>query len=149
MPYRTGEGGAYGFDFLLVAILRARPEETLESILAPARDDVYVEMGDALADAVVYGDQGAFGAERFLDGAAERLGALEERRDVGGREVGERFDVAARDEQDVAGEKGPVIEEGEGSVVLVDDGRGNGAGRDLAEGAGGRHVSMMAPDAGA
>src|SRR5262249_38093483 len=93
---------------------------------------------------VIDGDERAVGGEGFFHCAAEGLGALEERSEVARRKVGESFDVSAGDEEDVAGEEGAMIEEGDAVFVLEDDGSGDGAGGDLAERTGvGGHVPMM------
>ena len=49
------------------AVLRARPEEPAQPVALRARHDVHVEVGHALADDVVLGDERALRAERRRD----------------------------------------------------------------------------------
>src|SRR4051812_15905664 len=66
------------FGLLGRGIFGPRPEESAESVLGPAGDDVNVQMGNALADTVVNGDEGSLGVEGDFDGAAEVLRGGEE-----------------------------------------------------------------------
>ena len=54
---------------VLILIFATRPEETFEPIAAPSRHDVKMKMRDALTDAIVDGQEGAFSFDRRLDGA--------------------------------------------------------------------------------
>ena len=65
------------------AVLRPGPEEAAQPVALSPRHDVHVEVGHALADDVVVGDERAFGAERARQDAGDALDALEERADVG------------------------------------------------------------------
>ena len=60
----------------------AGPEEPAETVLAPARHDVDVEVRDALAHHVVLGHEGALGVEAVLHRDREALHLGEERPDV-------------------------------------------------------------------
>src|SRR6058998_3862245 len=50
----------------VVLVLVPRPEESSQPVPSPPRDDVDVQMWDALAHAVVEGDERALGVEAFL-----------------------------------------------------------------------------------
>ena len=104
------------------AVPRPRPEEAAQPVALGPRHDVDVEVGDALADDVVVGDERALGAQRHRHGRGQQLDALEERPDVG--ELGQRHDVLGRHDQHVAGEQRRAVEEGDGDVVAVDDSAG-------------------------
>jgi hypothetical protein len=101
-----------------------------------AAEDVEVYVEDRLARARARVDDGAVAAlrESFLGGDARRgeeESAEEGLVGVGG--VGERGDVAARDDEDVGGGLRVDVAEGEGVLVRVDDLRGDFARGDLAE----------------
>ena len=74
--------------------------------------------------------------DRDAPGAAPRA---KNGRHAARRQVGQRLDVRARDQQRVALEQRPRVEERDVVVVLVDDRRGQLAGDDLAEDAVGGH----------
>ena len=61
-----------------VLIDRAGPEKAAQSIFLAARDDVDVQMRDALADLVVYGNEGSLGFHALLDGGGKVLDVAEE-----------------------------------------------------------------------
>ena len=52
-----------------VSIPLSGPEEASEAVPAPSRDDVDVEVRNALANAVVDGDKGAVRVQAQLDGS--------------------------------------------------------------------------------
>src|SRR5215203_4697284 len=62
LPQRPADRLARLRQVLVPLVGVARPEEAPEPVLAGPRDDVEVEMGDALADDVVDGHEGALGA---------------------------------------------------------------------------------------
>ncbi len=98
-----------------------RPEETFQAITFISRDDVDVQVGDALADAVIDGDEGSFGFEGALDGGFQFLHGLKQRAHLGGRQIRQGGDVCRRDQQNMAGEERTVIEERDGMVAAPDD----------------------------
>jgi hypothetical protein len=93
-------------------------------------------MRDALAHFVVDGYERAVGSERLLHRAGKSLRAREERSDELDWQVRERFDVNARNEEDVPGEDGSRIEEPEGRCVFEHTMSRSRGGYDLAEDAG-------------
>jgi hypothetical protein len=82
---------------------------------------VGVQVGDALADLVVHGDEGSIGLQAALDGARNRLDGGEIRLEQLVGQVAQRFEVGARRDQRVAVEDGPVIEEGDRNIVRIND----------------------------
>src|SRR4051794_14449729 len=56
----------------IVTVGVARPEETAQPVFAPSRDDVHVQVRNALADPVVDRDEGAFRTEALLHRAREQ-----------------------------------------------------------------------------
>lgn len=101
-----------------VLIAGARPEEAAETVAFRARNDVDVEVGDALADLVVERHEGSLGSEGRLHGEGEESGVTEEDGGEFVGEFGEIPDVAVRNEKNMAGEEGAVIEEGKGGRVF-------------------------------
>jgi hypothetical protein len=63
------------------------PKEAPQSILSSPGDDVDVKVGDALADAVVDGDEGAFRPQPALNRLCEQLNVSEEGWYKAGREI--------------------------------------------------------------
>ena len=112
-------------------VLAAGPEEPAQAVALRARHDVHVEVGDALADDVVVGDERSLRPERSGHHRGHALHALEERPDVD--ELGQRHDVVGRHHEDVAGEQRRAIEEGDGDLVAVHDLGRRRAGDDGAE----------------
>src|SRR4051794_2108473 len=104
----------------LRVVLSPWPEEPAQPVLAIARDEVNMQMGDALADDVVQCDEGSLGFHRRADRAREELGIGEQRLDQLIRQVPDRLVVLAGDEQRVTREERPVVEEGEARLVLED-----------------------------
>lgn len=96
----------------------ARPEEALESVLLSARHDVNVQMRNALAYAIVDGYERAFGFHPEFDGARQKLRILKERTGQLWRQVCQRLEVLSRNQQAVAREQRPVIEEGQREMVF-------------------------------
>ncbi len=134
-----GDGGPYGVAHPLggglVGIAAPRPEEPLEAVAAVARDDVDVEVGDALAHPVVHGDEAPLSPQRLLKRLRQETGGAEQGRNESGREIGKGGVMGAGDQQDVAGEKGAAIKEGQALPVAVNYVRGDLAGDDPAEAA--------------
>jgi hypothetical protein len=106
------------FSFLIGA---ARPEKAAQAVLAFARDDVDMEMGDALADDVVDGDEGAVCFHCCLHFSSEHLSVGEKRADQGCGEIRQSGVVSSRNQQDVAGEKRANVEEGDRDFVFEND----------------------------
>ena len=81
-----GVDSAYGFPYslldlsymVIVRIPLSGPEEASEAIPVPPGNDVDVEVRDALADAVVDGDEGAVGVQAQLNRAGQRLDIREQ-----------------------------------------------------------------------
>src|SRR5207244_1601240 len=127
----------------VAAIALARPEEPAETVLAPPGHHVGVEVGHALADGVVDGDEGAMGLERLLHGAGDPLHPLEVGTDLVVGEVEKRHDMAPGHDQHVAWEHRTLVEEGHRHLVVEHDVRRLLAGDDAAEdvvGASARHA---------
>ena len=87
----------------------------------------------------------AVGAHRVAHGDADALDAARQLGGEVGRQVPDRLVVLARDEQRVAGEQRPGVEEAEPALVLVDDVGRRAPGDDLAEDAGLRGHSARRP----
>ena len=82
----------------------ARPEEAAQAVLFAARHNVHMQMRNALADAIVDGDERSLGLHRLLDGAREQLHVGEERPHQLRRQIGQRFIVRLGNEQRVPDE---------------------------------------------
>jgi len=108
---------------LTVPILLTGPEEASQTVLPPAWNDVRVQVWDALTDLVVDRDERTVGLHPVLDGARNAPHISEVRLDGIVGKIGERLDMRARGDQRVPVENGPVIEERNDEVVLVDDRR--------------------------
>ena len=104
-----------------VGVLRARPEEPAQSVALRARYDVQVQVGDRLADGVVHRHERALCSEPRDDRRGQSLGGRQEAVSELGGQVRQGHDVQPRDQQDVALEHRPAVEEGHELVVLEDD----------------------------
>ena len=97
---------------MFVAVVRApRPEEAFQSVSFASRHDMDVEVGDALADAVIDRDECPFRSEGPFDGGLQLLNGLKQRADLSGRQVRQCGNVPGRYQQNMAGEERPAIEE--------------------------------------
>jgi len=94
---------------------------------------MHMQVGNALADAVIHGYKRTLGAQSGFQGAAQNLHICQKLAVSVSWEFRERFDVISGYEQDVAGEQRTVIEERERSVVLEHHRREHAALRYLAE----------------
>src|SRR5437762_8935636 len=90
-----------GLGLIRGGVLRAGPEEAAQAVLAIPRHDMDVEVGHALADAVVDRDERTGGAERGLHRAREPLRLSEQRSDELRRQVDQRLVVHLGHEQGV------------------------------------------------
>src|SRR3954464_3409545 len=134
------------FPFLVRVVLRPRPEEPAQAVALPARDDVHVQVRDALRDLVVDRDEAAVRLERLLHRAGDALHGSEDRRHEWRGERQEVVRVLARNHQDVALEDGSRVQEGADGLLLKDEGGGDLAADDGAEGASRHraHLTMRA-----
>jgi len=117
----------------IALVFLARPEEAAQAVPLLALDDVHMEGRNALAHAVVHGDEGAVRAERRLEGARDALHVGEERRDRGGRQVGERLDVHPRDDEHVPRKERLYVQKSHARVALEDARGGARPAHDFAE----------------
>jgi hypothetical protein len=106
------------FSFLIGA---ARPEKAAQAVLAFARDDVDMEVRDALTDDVVDGDEAAVCFHCCLHFSGEHLSVGEKRADQGGGEIRQSGVMRFRNQQDVAGEKRANVKEGDRDFVFEND----------------------------
>ena len=138
----------------LLAYLRPGPEEAAQAVLRVAWHDVAVEVRHALADPVVHRHERARRAEAVDAPRRRRAAPREVGADQLGGQVGQRLDVVARDDQHVAREQRPDVEEPERhGVVEHDVGRPRPAtisqnthgpaGMEASVGFAGVHVSML------
>src|SRR5439155_838561 len=130
-PKRALDLAHGGFVFVLLA----RPEKSLQPVLLAAWNDVDVEVRHALTDAVVDGDERAFGSERELCGARQELSVQEKRGNQRGWQIEQSLKMLARNQQTMAGEKRPVVKERQGRLVFENRATGDLAAHDLAKGA--------------
>ena len=114
----------------------AGPEEAPQAVLALARDDVDVKVGNTLADDVVHGDEGAFCFHYLLYFSGEHLSVGEKRADQGGGEIRQSGVMRLWNQQNVAREKRADIEERHGDFVFENNFGFHFARDDLAEKAG-------------
>jgi hypothetical protein len=96
----------------------AGPEKALEPIFLSARYNVDVKMRNALADMVVDGDKGPLGLHSDFYGMGEELGIRKQGSDEIGGKIDQRLAMIFRDQKTMAGKEGPVIQKGQGQVVL-------------------------------
>jgi hypothetical protein len=102
-------------DRLLILIWLPLPEEPSgkQSVLLPTRDDVRMQVGHTLADAIVDGDKGSIGLHAALDGASQELDSREKRSDEYRGQITQRLVMCFWEQQAMTPKKGTMIEEGE------------------------------------
>jgi hypothetical protein len=120
-------------DLVRVLIGAPGPKESFQPVSLAARNDVNVEMRDALADAIVDGHEGSFGVHPLHDGAGKKLDIQKERADQIIGQVRKRLKVALYDEEAMAGEKRAMIQKCERELVFKNFVAGNAAADDVAE----------------
>ena len=96
-------------DMIVVPVPLPRPEEAFEAIPAPPGNDVDVEVGDALADSVVDGDERAVRVHAQFDRSGQRLDVREQGTDQTPGQVIQGLVVLFGDEQAVAGEDWSMV----------------------------------------
>jgi len=102
-------------------VLRPRPEEPAEPVLAVAGHDVDVQVRHRLADDVVDAVEDAHRTGGLPDRDAERPRSKRERAAQLVRKVPQRLVMLLRHEEDVPGEQRPRVEEREKRVVVEHD----------------------------
>src|SRR3954451_10366585 len=124
-------------------VLRPRPEEPAQAVLAPPGDHVDVQVRDRLRDDVVDRVEDALRLHRLAHRDRDALRGDGQGPQQPVRRVPQRLDVLARDQQRVALEQRPVVEEGDEAVVRPHDMRRELAGGDAAEQAAHRACSAV------
>ena len=64
---RGTQHAQYRADLFGALVLATRPEKSLQPVAFGAWNDVHMEVGNALTDAIVGSDEGAFGAHTQFD----------------------------------------------------------------------------------
>src|SRR3954463_3074117 len=127
----------------VAGVLGPRPEEPAQPVLAPPWDDVDVQMRDRLRDDVVDRVEDALRLHRLAHRDRDALRGDDQGSQQPVRRVPQRLDVLARNQQRVALEQRPVVEEGDEAVVRPHDMRRELAGGDAAEQAAHRACSAV------
>src|SRR5580698_1291837 len=115
----------------LAGMRLAGPEEATQPVLFAAWHDVHMQMRNALADAIVDGDERSFGRHSVLDGASEQLDVCKERSEQLFWQVGQGLNVRLGNQYGVAGEERLIIQERDRQLVFKH--HVIGVRRDLAE----------------
>jgi len=110
----------------------------LRSAFEDARDDVDVDMRNALAHPGICGHERAVRGARGLDGDGQPPDDVEEGADLLGSEVVERLDVRDRHHEGMSEEERAAVEERDDPLVTVDD-----VGRDLARHDAAEHAARV------
>lgn len=106
---------------------------------------MYVEMRNALADAIVDCDQRSIGFHSCLHGTGKQLCGGKEGPDQLSRQISQRLIMLARNEQAMAWKERPVIEERQRERVFVNHPGGIGPRNDGAEQAGHDYQFVIDP----
>ena len=80
----------------LILVFGSGPEKAFQTIPFTPGHDVGMQMRNALADAVINRDEGAFSVESLFDGPLEPLHGLKERADFSSRQIVQRDNVVVR-----------------------------------------------------
>ena len=114
------QGAEYGGDFLGGFVFAARPEEAFQSIAFLAGDYVDVKMRNALADAIVGGDEDALSLHALLDGGSQHFYGGEKRTEQGIGQIVNGLQVAFGNHQAVSREQRAMVQEGQRGIIFVD-----------------------------
>jgi len=120
-------------DLLLILVSSPRPEKAFQAVTLAPGNDVHVEMGHALAHAIVDGHKGALRLHPLHNGLREKPDIGKQRADKGVRQIEERLEVALCDKERVAGKQRTMIQKGQRSLVLEDFEARHDAADDVAE----------------
>lgn len=115
------DGVARGEHLLWTLVSLPGPEEAFQSVFLATRDDVNVEVGNALADAVVDRHERPFGLHGPFHGLRQKPSVRKERRDQLRRQVTQGCIVSLWDQQAMAGKERAAVEEGERNLILEND----------------------------
>jgi len=99
---REAQGLLHGHKRCFIFVGMARPEEAFEAVFAAAWYDMDVQMGHALADAVVDGDEGSVGLQATLDRSGQELCIGHQGCEQSGWQVEQRFVVGFWDQEAVS-----------------------------------------------
>src|SRR5260370_39033437 len=105
------QGAQHAADLFGAFVFAAGPEEAFQAIAFFAGDYVDVKMGDALADAVVGGDQGSLRLHSSLDGGGEHFYGGEKRRKQGIGQIVNGLQMGLGDNEAVSWGQGAMVEE--------------------------------------
>ena len=94
---------------------------------------MHVQMGHALADAIVHRHKRPLRFHSAFDGPGEPLGIREERPNQRARKIRERLDMLARNQQTMPRKQRPAIQKRNRDPILKNDVRGNRARDNLAK----------------
>ena len=128
------QGAQYGADFFGGFVFAAGPEEAFQAIAFFAGNYVDVKMGDALADAVIGGDEGSLRLHRQFDGGGEHFYSGEKRLEQGIGQLVDGLQMALGNHEAVSREQGAMVEKSEGGFIFVDEVICSGIAQDFAEG---------------
>ena len=102
-----------------VAVGPAGPEEAFHAVFSAPRNDMDVQMRDALADFVVDRDKGTLGAETGFNGPGDQLRVREQRLQHRRWDIHQSFDMLPRAYETMAGEQGSAVQEHNTVLVFV------------------------------
>src|SRR5437588_390034 len=85
------------------------PKESSQAVFSSSRNDMYVQMRNALANTVVDSHECSLSLDSLLHCDRQKLGNREEWFYEVGRQVGERFEVIPRDQQTMTGKHWAVV----------------------------------------
>src|SRR5580704_14160508 len=111
--------GGLGLPHMFFTRMRlARPEEAAQSVLFAARDNVHMQMRNALADLIIDGYERSLGFDGLFDGVRQKLYVGEEWPEQLGRQIRQRCIVRLGDQHRVANEERLVIQERNRKLVF-------------------------------
>jgi hypothetical protein len=111
-------GLLYVGSLLIVRIRMARPKKTFQTVFSAPGNDMNMQVGDALADAIINGYKRAMGFQALFDRLRQKLRILEERFQQLFREIGQRLVMFPRNQQTVAGKDWAIVQKGDRKIVF-------------------------------
>jgi hypothetical protein len=122
-----------------VTVGLAGPKEAFQPILLTARDNVNMQMRDALAHPVINCNEGALGQESLFDSTHQQLGVREYCPNEFGWQVVQGAEVLFGHKQAVSWKDRAIVQEGQGEIVFKHAITGYFSANDVAELAIGRN----------
>src|SRR6266481_1447479 len=115
---RRTQSAQHGIDLFGVFVFAARPEKPLQAIAFRARNDVHVEVRNALADSIVGSDKRALSAHTKLDCCRKQAHIRKQDRQERIRQIVDGLEMVLGDQQAMAMKQWSMVQESNGLFIF-------------------------------